>query len=152
MGGSFQLALLCDIRVAAEGARFRLPEVTYGVIPDTGGVSVLYEMCGPGLVSDMVLTGRILSADEALAYGIVSRVVPEAELDAVVREMAEQIAGAPAVTVKLARTVIRHLSQPQIRASMDDEMIYQTFLNRSDDFAEMRAARAEGRPADYTGS
>lgn len=152
MGGSFQRALLCDIRVAAEGARFRLPEVTYGVIPDTGGVSVLYEMCGPGLVSDMVLTGRVLGADEALAHGIVSRVVPEADLDDVVREMAEQIAAAPAVTVKLARTVIRHLSQPQIRTSMDDEMIYQTFLNRSDDFAEMRAARAEGRPADYTGS
>src|SRR5919205_3020222 len=71
MGGSFQRALLCDIRVAAEGTRFRLPEVTYGVIPDTGGVGVLYEMCGHGLVSDMVLTGRILSASEALAHGIV---------------------------------------------------------------------------------
>ena len=47
MGGSFQRALLCDIRVAAEGTRFRLPEVTYGVIPDTGGVAVLHEMCGP---------------------------------------------------------------------------------------------------------
>ena len=92
MGGSFQRALLCDIRVAAEGTRFRLPEVTYGVIPDTGGVAVLYEMCGHGLVSDMVLTGRILSAEEALAHGIVSRVVPDDELDATVREMAEQIA------------------------------------------------------------
>ena len=48
MGGSFQRALLCDMRVAAEGTRFRLPEVTYGVIPDTGGVAVLYEMCGHG--------------------------------------------------------------------------------------------------------
>src|SRR3954468_1523202 len=64
MGGSFQRALLCDVRIAAEGTRFRLPELTYGVIPDTGGVAVLYEMCGHGLVSDMVLTGRILSADE----------------------------------------------------------------------------------------
>ena len=73
MGGSFQRALLCDIRVAAEGTRFRLPEVTYGVIPDTGGVAVLYEICGPGLVSDMVLTGRILSAEEALGHGVVSR-------------------------------------------------------------------------------
>ena len=152
MGGSFQRALLCDIRVAAEGARFRLPEVTHGVIPDTGGVAVLHAMCGAGLVSDMVLTGRILSAEEALAHGIVSRVVPEAELDATVREMAEQIAAAPAVTVKLARQVIRHLSQPAIRASMDDEMIYQTFLNRSDDFAELKAARAEGRDPRYTGS
>src|SRR3954471_9171862 len=126
MGGSFQRALLCDVRIAAEGTRFRLPELTYGVIPDTGGVSVLYEMCGHGLVSDMVLTGRILSAEEALAHGIVSRVVPPDELDATAREMAEQIAAAPAVTVKMAREVIRHLSVPPIRASMADEMIYQT--------------------------
>jgi enoyl-CoA hydratase len=152
MGGSFQRALLCDIRVAAEGTRFRLPEVTYGVIPDTGGVAVLYEMCGHGVVSDMVLTGRILAADEALAHGIVSRVVAEDDLDAVAREMAQQIAAAPAVTVKMAREVIKHLAQPQIRASMNDEMIYQTFINRSDDFAEMRAARAEERAPDYKGS
>ncbi|HYL52749.1 MAG TPA: enoyl-CoA hydratase-related protein, partial [Acidimicrobiia bacterium] len=152
MGGSFQRALLCDIRVAAEGTRFRLPEVTYGVIPDTGGVAVLYEMCGHGVVSDMVLTGRILTAEEALAHGVVSRVVAENDRDTVVREMAEQIAAAPAVTVKMAREVIRHLAQPQIRASMSDEMIYQTFINRSDDFAEMRAARTEERPPNYTGS
>ena len=144
MGGSFQRALLCDIRVAAEGTRFRLPEVTYGVIPDTGGVAVLYEMCGHGLVSDMVLTGRILSAEEALAHGIVSRDRPADELDATVREMAEQIAASPAVTVKMAREVIRHLAQPQIRASMTDEMIYQTFISRSDDMAEMRARTRRG--------
>ena len=152
MGGSFQRALLCDIRVAAEGTRFRLPETTYGVIPDTGGVAVLHEMCGPGLVSDMVLTGRVLSAEEALAHGIVSRLVPDDELDTTVREMAEQIAAAPAVTIKMAREVIRHLSLPQIRSSMADEMIYQTFINKSDDMAELRAARAEERAPRYTGS
>jgi enoyl-CoA hydratase/carnithine racemase len=152
MGGSFQRALLCDIRVAAAGTRFRLPEVTYGVIPDTGGVAVLYEMCGHGVVSDMVLTGRILSAEEALAHGIVSRVVEADALDATVREMAEQIAASPAVTVKLAREVIRHLAQPQIRDSMADEMIYQTFISRSDDMAELRAARAEDRAPRFTGS
>jgi enoyl-CoA hydratase/carnithine racemase len=152
MGGSFQRALLCDIRVAAEGTRFRLPEVTHGVIPDTGGVSVLHAMCGPGVVSDLVLTGRIMSADEALAHGVVSRVVPEGALDATVREMAEQIAASPAITVKMARTVIRHLSLPAIRASMEDELIYQTFVNKSDDFAEFRAARADGREPVYKGS
>ena len=152
MGGSFQRALLCDVRVAAEGTRFRLPEVGHGVIPDTGGVAILHQMCGPGVVSDMVLTGRILSAEEALAHGIVSRVVPAEELDRTVREMAEQIAAAPAVTVKMAREVLRHLSLPEVRASMADEMIYQTFINRSDDFAELRAARAEERPPHFTGS
>ena len=152
MGGSFQRALLCDIRVASEDARFRLPEVGFGVIPDTGGVAVLYEMCGHGVVSDMVLTGRVLSAPEALAHGIVSRVVPAGDLDATARELAEKIAAAPAVTVKMAREVIRHLSVPAIRTSMADEMIYQTFINRSDDFAELRAARAESREPRYTGS
>jgi enoyl-CoA hydratase/carnithine racemase len=152
MGGSFQRALLCDLRIAAEGARFRLPEVTYGVIPDTGGVAVLYEMCGHGVVSDMVFTGRVLSADEALAHGIVSRIVAPDDLDGVVREIAEQIASSPAVTVKMAREVIRHLALPQIRTSMTDEMIYQTFINKSDDFAEMRAARAEERDPQYRGS
>ncbi|MEZ5142468.1 MAG: enoyl-CoA hydratase/isomerase family protein [Acidimicrobiales bacterium] len=152
MGGSFQRALLCDIRVAAEGTRFRLPELTHGVIPDTGGVAVLHEMAGHGLVSDMVLTGRVLSAEEALANGVVSRVVPPDELDATVREMAEQIAAAPAVSVKMARTVIAHLARPAIRSSMDDEMIYQTFISRSDDMAELRAARAEERPPRFTGS
>ena len=152
IGGSFQRALLCDIRVAAEGARFRLPEVGFGIIPDTGGVGVLYQMAGHGLVSDMVLTGRILSADEALAHGVVSRVVPEAELDTTARSMAEQIASSPAVAVKMARDVIRHLALPQLRSSMADEMIYQTFIAKSDDMAEMRAARAEERDPVYRGS
>ena len=128
IGGSFQRALLCDVRVAAEDARFMLPELGHGVIPDTGGMGVLYEMAGHGLVSDMVLTGRRLSANEALAHGIVSRVVPNDELDATAREMAEKIAAAPPLTVKMARKVISHLSRPQIESSMEDELIYQTFL------------------------
>ncbi len=152
MGGSFQRALLCDVRIAADDARFRLPELGHGVIPDTGGVSVLYQMCGPGLVADMVLTGRTLSASEALSHGIVSRVVARDRLDAEARAMAEAVASAPAVSVKLARRVISNLARPQQRASMADELIYQTFLNRSDDFAEMRAAGAEGRAPRYTGS
>lgn len=152
MGGSFQRALLCDIRVAAEGTRFRLPELGHGVIPDTGGMAVLHQIAGPGLVRDMVLTGRVLEADEALAHGIVSRVVPSEELDETVTEMAAGVAAAPAVTVKLARMVLDHLSVPQIRASMDDEMIYQTMVSRSDDMAELKAARAEGRDPRYRGS
>ena len=152
MGGSFQRALLADIRVAADNARFRLPELSHGVIPDTGGVAVLHEMCGHGLVSDLVLTGRVLDAYEALGHGIVSRVVSSDELDSTVRQMAEAIASAPAVSVKLARRVISHLSRPTIRASMDDEMIYQTFLNRSDDFAEFKTAHAEDRSPRYSGS
>jgi enoyl-CoA hydratase/carnithine racemase len=152
IGGSFQRALLCDIRIAAEGARFMLPEVSHGVIPDTGGMGRLYQICGPGVVSDLVLTGRVMEADEALGHGIVSRVVPPDALDDTALEMAAKIAGSPAVTVKMARRVIGNLAEPEMRRSMADEMIFQTFVNRSDDYAEMRAARAEDRPPTYTGS
>src|SRR5215218_2920355 len=152
MGASFQRALLCDVRVAAEGARFRLPELTYGVIPDTGGMGSLFQIGGAGILSDLVLTSRVLTADEALAHGVVSRVVTEDELDTTVREIAEHVASLPAVTVKMAREVIRHLAVPAIRSSMADEMIYQTFVNKSDDIAELRAARAEDRAPRYTGS
>jgi len=152
IGASFQRALICDIRIAAEGARMMLPETTYGVIPDTGGIGRLYQMCGHGVVTDMVLTGRAMDAEEALRHGVVSRVVPPDDLDATARDMAEKIAAAPAVTIKMARRVVKHLSEPTLRSSMDDELVYQTFVSRSDDMAEMRAARAEDRPPTYTGS
>jgi len=152
IGASFQRALLCDIRVAAEDARFMLPEVTHGVIPDTGGVGRLFQICGHGVASDLVLTGRPMDAAEAYAHGVVSRVVPNDALDDTVWEMARKIAAAPAVTVKMARRVIQHLAEPEIRSSMAEELIAQTFINKSDDYAEMRAAKAEDRAPTFTGS
>jgi enoyl-CoA hydratase/carnithine racemase len=152
IGASFQRALICDLRIASQTARMMLPEVGYGVIPDTGGVARLYQMCGHGLVSDLVLTGRAMSADEALRHGVVSRVVEEAQLDATVLEIAEKIAAAPAVTIATARRVIRHLSEPTLRSAMEDELIYQTYVNRSDDIAERRRAADEKRDPIYTGS
>lgn len=128
MGGSFQRAMLCDIRIASEDARFRLPELTHGVIPDTGGVAVLYELCGHGLVNDMVLSGRTLTATEALAHGIVSRVVPLDELESTARTIADQIAKVPPVTLRVYRQMVRNLAVPTIRASMNDELIGQTYL------------------------
>ena len=130
IGGSFQRALMCDIRVAAEDARFMLPELGHGVILDTGGMGVLAQMCGHGLVSDMVLTGRRLDAGEALRYGIVSRVVPKEELDATVHEMAEQVAAADPRAVALARRVIGNLVRPGIASSMADERTFQPRLNQ----------------------
>jgi enoyl-CoA hydratase/carnithine racemase len=152
IGASFQRALLCDIRVAAEGARFMLPEVGHGVIPDTGGVARLFQMCGHGVAADMVLTGRPMSAEEALSYCVVSRIVPPDELQDTVMEMASKIAAAPAVTVRMARRVLGHLAEPEVRTSMAEELIAQTFISRSDDMAELRAARAEERAPRYTGS
>ena len=152
IGGSFQRALLCDIRIAAEGSQFKLPELSYGVIPDTGGMGRLFQICGTGVASDLIFTGRTMSVNEAYTHGIVSRVVPREALDDTAWEMANRIASAPTVTVKMARQVLQHLSEPGIRSSMADEMIYQTFINKSSDFAEFKAARAEDRKPDYSGN
>lgn len=152
IGASLQRALLCDIRIAAPDTRLRLPEVRYGVIPDAGGVARLHQMCGPGVASDLVLTGRAMDAEEALGHGVVSRLVPDDELDDAAREIAERVTAAPAVTVRSARRVISHLATPQVRSSMEEEMILQTFINASHDFREMRRARREQRTPHYQGT
>ena len=149
IGGSFQRALLCDIRIASEDAKFMLPEVSHGVIPDTGGASVLFQIAGHGLVSDMILTGKRVNAEEALQHGIISRVVPREELDSTAQEMAEKIASAPAFTVKMARQVLSQLSQPEQAEAMENELIYQTMVNQSSDFAEFREAKVEQREPEY---
>jgi enoyl-CoA hydratase/carnithine racemase len=152
IGASFQRALLCDIRIAAEDARFMLPEIGYGVIPDTGGVARLFQICGHGVAADLVLTGRAMDAREAFTHGVVSRLVPADALDDTAREIADRIAALPAVSVKMARRVMAHLAEPEVRSSMAEELIAQTFINRSDDMAEFRAAKAEAREPRYTGS
>jgi enoyl-CoA hydratase/carnithine racemase len=126
-----------------------LPEVKHGVIPDTGGMARLFQMCGHGVALDLALTGRAIGAAEMLQHGIVSRVVADAELDATVLEMAQQIAAAPAFTVKMARRVVNHLSYDETSASIDEEAIAQTLVFASDDYAEFKAARAEERPPVY---
>ncbi len=128
MGGSFQRAMLCDVRIASTDARFRLPELGHGVIPDTGGVAVLYALCGHGLVNDMVLSGRTLDAQEALSHGIVSRIVDPQDLESTAYDIAERITKVPPLTLRVYREMVRNLSVPAIRASMVDEAIGQTYL------------------------
>lgn len=152
LGVSFQRALLADIRIAAVGTRFGLPETRHGVIPDTGGVARLHQMCGHGVTSDLVLTGRTMEAEEALAHGVISRLVPADALDDTAREMAEAIAQVPTITVNMARRVLSRLATPEVRSAMADEMIAQTLISRSQDYAEMRRARSENRSPQYRGT
>jgi enoyl-CoA hydratase/carnithine racemase len=145
IGGSFERALLCDIRVASESARMMLPEVKHGVVPDSGGTARLVQMAGHGLAADLALTGRVLGAEEALRHGIVSRVVPDGELDAAVLAMAHEIAKAPAFTVKMFRRTLARLAHPPVQRSIEEEALTQSLVFASEDYAEMKAARAEGR-------
>ncbi len=150
IGGAFERALLCDIRVATVGTRMMLPEVVHGVIPDSGGVARLFQMAGHGLAADLALTGRVMTAEEALGHGVVSRLVADdAELDAVTMQIADKIAAAPAFTVKMARRTLFSLGAAEVQRSIAEEAVAQSMVFASDDYAEMKAARTEGRDPVY---
>ena len=151
IGGSFERALLCDMRVASESARMMLPEIGHGVVPDSGGTARLYHMAGHGVAADMALTGRVMHADEALRHGIVSRVVPDDELDETVMEIAQTIAKAPPFTVKMFRRTFTRLVNPVVQASLQEESVAQSMVFASEDYAEMKAARSESREPKYRG-
>jgi enoyl-CoA hydratase len=151
IGGSFERALLCDVRVAGESAKLRLPEIAHGVVPDSGGTARLFQMAGHGLAADLALTGRVMTAEEALRHGVVSRVVPDAELDEAVLAMAREIARAPELTVKMFLRTLRRLATPLVEQSLAEESVAQSLVFGSADYREMKAARAEGREPRYRG-
>lgn len=128
IGGSFERALLCDIRIASEDARMSLPEVAHGVIPDSGGVARLFQMAGHGLAADLALTGRVMDAQEALRHGVVSRVVPLDELDATALEIARGLAERSPLAIQLTREVLRNLATPEVERSMHQEWISQSVV------------------------
>jgi enoyl-CoA hydratase/carnithine racemase len=151
IGGSLERALLCDLRVAGESAKLRLPEIAHGVVPDSGGTARLFQMAGHGLAADLALTGRVMTADEALRHGVVSRVVPDAELDETVLELARAIARAPTFTVAMFLRTLRRLANPVVEHSLAEESVAQSLVFGSADYQEMKAARKEGREPRYRG-
>ncbi|HEX2738193.1 MAG TPA: enoyl-CoA hydratase/isomerase family protein [Acidimicrobiia bacterium] len=149
IGGSFERALLCDLRIAGESTKIRLPEVLHGVSPDSCGVARLFQIAGHGVASDMALTGRMMDADEALRHGVVSRVVPDDQLDETALQLAHHIAEASPFAVKMARRVIANLAHVEVQRSIADEAIAQAMVFASNDYAEMKAARGENREPHY---
>ncbi len=151
IGGSFERALLCDLRVAGESAKMMLPEIRHGVVPDSGGTARLFQIAGHGLAADLALTGRVMDAEEALRHGVVSRVVPDDELDETCLSIAHEIAAQPAFAVKMFRRTLARIANPLVQASIQEEAITQTLTQASDDYAELKTARGEGRDPVYRG-
>ena len=149
IGGSFERALLGDLRIAGESAKMLLPEIKHGVVPDSGGTARLYQMAGHGLIADLALTGRPMEAEEALRHGVVSRVVPDDELDAAAMSMCQEIAASPPFSVKMFRRTLSRLGTPMVQRTMQEESMAMTALYETEDYAELKAARAEGRPPVY---
>lgn len=106
LGGGCELAMMCDFIIAAEDAQFGQPEIKLGILPGIGGSQRLTRAVGKSLSMDLILTGRNLGASEALAAGLVSRVVPAAELLQTALEAAHTIAGYNAPAVRLAKEAV----------------------------------------------
>ena len=149
LGGGCELAMTCDLIVASDTARFGQPETGLGIIPGAGGTQRLARAVGKALAMDMVLTGRILTAHEALAAGLVARVVTrEAWLDEARRVAAEIAARAP-VAQRLARESVDRAFETGLDSGLDFERkaLYLAFA--SEDAREGLSAFVEKRRPEW---
>jgi enoyl-CoA hydratase len=151
LGGGFELALMCDIIVASETARFGLPETGLGLLPGAGGTQLLPRTVGRSLAAEVILAGRTLTADEALAHGVASRVVPAAELEEAARGVASAIASKGPVAVRHAKAALRAARALPLAEGLAEEAASFAALLATEDWAEGRAALAERRPATFAG-
>jgi enoyl-CoA hydratase/carnithine racemase len=106
LGGGLELALCADFRVAGDSARVGQPEILLGVIPGAGGTQRLPRLVGPARAKDIVFTGRFVGAAEALAIGLVDRVVPDADVYQAARDLVDRYAGGPAIALRAAKQAI----------------------------------------------
>jgi enoyl-CoA hydratase/carnithine racemase len=149
LGAGLQLALACDLRVAARGAQLGALEFRYGLLPDLGGTAWLPRLVGPAKAKELVFTAARIDADEALRIGLVNQVVEEGELDAAVRALAETLAAQPPLADAHAKRAIDAFEDP--RRSLELAAVGQAACLRSEDFIEAGKAFVEGRAPAYRG-
>jgi len=152
VGGGLELALTCDLRLAARSARFGLPENNLGLIPGIGGCSRLVKLVGFGRAKELVLTGEIISAEEACRYGLVSRVVEDEALMAEARGLAERLRAKAPQALGIAKRVLQNCVSADLQTSRTLESFGQSILIKTTDhregvnaFREKRRPRFEGR-------
>ncbi len=151
LGGGCELAMMCDIIVASETARFGQPEIGIGVIPGAGGTQRLTRAVGKARAMEMVLTGAMIDAREALAAGLINRVVPvEAFLGEAVA-LAREIAGKPPVAVRLAKEAVLKSFDTTIEGGLEFERKNFYLLFATDDQKEGMAAFVEKRKPAWKG-
>ncbi|GLI25130.1 enoyl-CoA hydratase [Xanthobacter flavus] len=151
IGGGCEVALMCDIIVASETARFALPETTIGIIPGAGGTQRLTRIVGKAVAMDMILTGRALSAQEALAMGLVSRVVPAGTHVAEAVAIAARISASSGPVVRLAKEAVNQAYETHLQEGLyvERRLLYATFA--LEDRREGMNAFAEKRKPIFRG-
>lgn len=147
LGGGTELALACDLRIAAPAAELGLTEVRLGIIPGGGGTQRLPRLIGPGRAKDMILTGRRLNSAEAFAIGLVQRLAPEGRLLEVALAVAGQIAdNAPLAVAAAKRAVDQGLGLDLDAALAVEQEQYETVLRSEDRLEGLRAFAEKRRP------
>ncbi|MFC1936930.1 enoyl-CoA hydratase/isomerase family protein [Chloroflexota bacterium] len=149
LGGGLEIALACDIRIAAENAHLGAPEVTLGLIPGWGGTQRLPRLLGEARAAELLLTGRPIDAQEAYRIGLVNKVVPPDQLMSTAREWAEVICRAGPLAVRGAKQAMLRGSSMSLDEGLKLENSLINYLFGTEDFIEGTTAFAEKRKPAY---
>lgn len=151
IGAGLDLACMCDIRYASTAARFAESFVKVGLIPGDGGAWLLQRIVGPSLAMEMSFTGDMLNAEQALAAGLVSRVLPPEELVAEAQALAARIAANPRPAVRMTKRLIREAQHSRLDTLLEISAAFQALVHETEDHHEAVDAFLEKRPPVFTG-
>jgi enoyl-CoA hydratase len=151
LGGGCEITMSCDIIIASESAKFGQPEISIGVMPGAGGTQRLTRAVGKAKAMEMVLTGRMITAEEALRWGLINKVVPVEYYLEEARAMAREIASKPPLAVRLAKEAVLKSFDTTIEGGLEFERKNFYLLFASEDQKEGMAAFTGKRKADWKG-
>lgn len=151
IGAGCDLTLMCDVRIAGESAKFAESFVKLGIVPGDGGAWLLPRVVGWSKACEMALTGDLIDAAEAKEIGLVSRVVPDAELMEAARTVALRIAANPTHAVRLTKRLLRVAAQQSLSDVLETSAAYQALAHACADHGEAVAAMLEKRSPNFTG-
>lgn len=151
VGAGCDLACMCDLRIAGESAKFAESFVKLGIVPGDGGAWLLPHVVGWAKAAEMALTGDALDAREALAFGLVSKVVPDADLLAEARNLADRIAANPTQAVRMTKRLLWEARSNGLETILEMSAAMQSLAHATDDNREAMAAFLEKRAPKFTG-
>jgi enoyl-CoA hydratase len=152
LGGGCELMMHCDIIIASENALFGQPEINLGIIPGAGGTQRFTRAVGKATAMDVVLSGRFLSAKEALGFGLISRIVPKEHWFESALQVAKQVAAKGPIALRSAKTSVLNAEELPLSASLAEERALFYALFDTNDQTEGMTAFAEKRPPNFTGT
>jgi enoyl-CoA hydratase len=150
-GGGLELALSCDFRFASDTARMGLPENNVGLIPGSGGISRLVKLVGPAKTKRLVMTGEIVPAETAFAYGLIDEIIPASDLLDKTLEFAELLAAKAPLALGTAKLIINQCANVDTETGRNFERIGQSVLKLSADHKEGASAFVDKRKPKFTG-